>query len=495
MPRYFASLLLAIVSITIVGPTLAESAAPVDRARLRELVRAERFEELERELDAAQRDYEADWRGEDRLVGMFNSLRDPDERLTAILHRWASERPASHSARLAYGLHLKELGSVYRGSAYIQTTPRWRLQAWERYHEAARAELQAAASLTAKPSLAYAALISMSRVGIGGVDPRELLHRALAFDPYSGEVMSDFRFLLHPSWSGGRLPDNDDPWAQMAAFVEATEARLRGTPAEGIGRALRASMLIDQAVQVHGQSKQAAIGMYERAFALHPNINAAAYLAIDHCMADRCDEALALIDRAIERRPHRGDLWRQRAWILLRMNRVNDALEARRTGARLGDRDSQNELGAGYASGAWGLTRDPKQALYWYTEAASAFYAPGMIQLARAYYDGFAGAPDDDAAWRWWRRAQSFGDDQATKDIAHARANNRLPKDPALLVDPAPPKLGFRDQGDWRLLLIRELAERGYESLQRVDRTALQAVSAMALLALAAVIGLRLRRR
>ncbi len=77
--------------------------------------------------------------------------------------------------------------------------------------------------------------------------------------------------------------------------------------------------------------------------------------------------------------------------------------------ARNGDPVAQYELGLRYETGAWGVTRDEKKALYWLNKAADNGNHHAMATLAHIYAQGQLGVPrDPEKAAYWEKRAQHY---------------------------------------------------------------------------------------
>lgn len=430
-----AGLLCGLTALTA-GP--AQALPPLsDRAKerieMREWLDAGDFAAIEARLAEHQAAYEADPAGESRLDNALVAFDRPDHRLTERLYRWAGERSGSYVARLAYATHLASLGQRYRGTACLSRTPRWRREGFERFMGAAMKELEAAVGLATKSSHAHAALISIARTGIGDARPIQRLDAALKSDPFAYGPLEQYRYALHPSWIGRQ--GHNDPWGPMESFVRATDSRLAEHPArQRMVHALLANMLDNLAAWA--QDEAVKVRLLEDA-AKMGSTAAVNDLAARKWESGQREAALKMYEQTVAGAPERGSLWNVYAQALARIERGAEAGPVYARAAELGDSSAQRELGAAYARGDYGFKRDPARALYWYSESAHQGNTSGMVMLGRAYYDGFEnGKPNDNAAWRWWREAERWGDEQGTKDLAFARSNNRLPTDPALLVDP-----------------------------------------------------------
>jgi len=70
-------------------------------------------------------------------------------------------------------------------------------------------------------------------------------------------------------------------------------------------------------------------------------------------------------------------------------------------------------LGGMHFFGTQGVARDAAQARQWFTRAAQAGDAQGMMDLAQMCANAQGGPPDRDAAIRWWLAAAKAGHPQA----------------------------------------------------------------------------------
>ncbi|MGL4552060.1 MAG: caspase family protein [Gemmataceae bacterium] len=129
-----------------------------------------------------------------------------------------------------------------------------------------------------------------------------------------------------------------------------------------------------------------------------------------------------LLEEAADKGHHLARGWH--AWYQLAASRVPTSLpkarqalaevlpEVRKLVAR-GDPESQLLLGWMYGSGE-GLTRDDKEAAFWYRRAAESNGSQAQYQLGLLYESGTLVAKDEKEAARWFRRA-------AVQDLAFAQ--------------------------------------------------------------------------
>ncbi len=84
--------------------------------------------------------------------------------------------------------------------------------------------------------------------------------------------------------------------------------------------------------------------------------------------------------------------------------------------AEQGKANAQNSLGRMYGMGE-GVTRDPKQAVYWYTKAAERGNADAQNSLGRIYDNGEGVTRNPKQAVFWHTKAAEQGDESAAKAL------------------------------------------------------------------------------
>lgn len=78
--------------------------------------------------------------------------------------------------------------------------------------------------------------------------------------------------------------------------------------------------------------------------------------------------------------------------------------------AKQGNADAQCNLGVMYQTGK-GVSKDYKQAVYWFRKAAEQGHPEGQYELGQMYYWGFGsgGNMDCKKAIYWWEKAEEQG--------------------------------------------------------------------------------------
>jgi hypothetical protein len=97
--------------------------------------------------------------------------------------------------------------------------------------------------------------------------------------------------------------------------------------------------------------------------------------------------------------------------------------------AQMGDVDAQLELGLRYASGRK-TTKDPEQAVYWFSRAAEQGDATAQGLLGSAYSEGKGATQDYRKAIYWWTQSAEQGDSYSQHNLGMAYYTGKgTPKD------------------------------------------------------------------
>ena len=97
------------------------------------LLRQSRYVELDAKMNGIQGSYELGKITDERLLHEFRAFYDTDPALAARYDAWVEKMPRSYAALLARGIYLRYLGKQARGSAYIDDTPRPRIERMSTY--------------------------------------------------------------------------------------------------------------------------------------------------------------------------------------------------------------------------------------------------------------------------------------------------------------------------------------------------------------------------
>ena len=188
------------------------SLATADRLEMLELLRGERFEDLDRILTSYQVAFEQDPFKEDRVIDAYRAFQVADPSLTTPLDSWVAGHEGSYCAHLARAMHYDALGWQSRGHAYRRETNEEQIDGMNEAFQQVRAELEAALAIEQDLALAYRLLLFVDTTGGERSDNKATLERAKAATADSYWVHSAYMMHLSPRWGGSHK--------QMQTFAE-----------------------------------------------------------------------------------------------------------------------------------------------------------------------------------------------------------------------------------------------------------------------------------
>jgi hypothetical protein len=191
-------------------------------------LRQARYVELDAKMNGIQRAYELGKITDDRLLHEFRAFYDTDPALNQRYNAWIEKMPRSYSALLARGIYLRYLGKQARGGAYIDNTPRQRIELMSTYMAKAMRDYNASLTLTKKPLLTYHSIIAVTMfepvMGDDGL-ARRMLDESIRVDPRNFVVRYKYFASLQTRW-GGSLEQMLD-FEKQARAAGLSDAQLR----------------------------------------------------------------------------------------------------------------------------------------------------------------------------------------------------------------------------------------------------------------------------
>lgn len=172
-------------------------------AQVKQMVQAGRGRELDRMFDEALHAQmtEPDARG--RLDHIFiNDFGKASFDIRSTLDAWKRQSPDSAFAYAASGYEYEQMAFAARGEDYISKTPQSALDAMDRLAAQADADLKHALALNPKITPAYAAMISLGGMTLGGNYAVSAAKDGLAQDPGNFYIYSMWIWLEQPNWYG-----------------------------------------------------------------------------------------------------------------------------------------------------------------------------------------------------------------------------------------------------------------------------------------------------
>lgn len=300
------------------------------RAALIAALEGNRFDELDRILGGARRDFEANPAAEARLFWLFEAFGRTAPSWEAAFQAWEKARPGGPLALAAHAFHQAALGWEARGSAYAGKTSRDQFEAMAGHFRIAEAEALEALRLDPNLIAAYFPLIRMAR---GSSSPRlpEYVGRALAIDPVSYQIMFAYMISLEPRWGGS--------YAAMDRFAAAARIGADLNPELGILAGLsawdRGRLLYDE------ERYDSARIEFRTALEAGPFFDAHVRLGETWSRLGRSDLALGEFDEAIAVRPLDAEARVEKALLLLRLGRSEEAEAAFREVAAMDPWDDE----------------------------------------------------------------------------------------------------------------------------------------------------------
>jgi len=193
-------------SVLAVDPTIdppPETAEEAETNKLHNtLLREGNYEQLDREMNQIQFEYEQGIRDDISLLHLSYAFYDNDAGLEAKFNDWVTAYPQSYSARVARGIFLRRIARTARGTAYISETQEQQLTTMEIYLERAMDDLQESFSLTKKPLLTHYNILCVARL----LGERELgdntLKVANEIDPKNFIARYKYMGMLQTRWGG-----------------------------------------------------------------------------------------------------------------------------------------------------------------------------------------------------------------------------------------------------------------------------------------------------
>lgn len=211
-----------------VGPAPRTTA---DRAHVQQLLRDERYDELETLIDGYQRRFEADARAEGDVTIAVAAFRTADPALDPLLDRWVARDPSAPIPRMVRAQHLVGVAWQRRGSKSRAETSDAQFRGMRGALDRAVDDAQVA--IAARPTLmeAWSVLLVDAKTKPRNGSCRRIVDRALAHAPASFTVRRAHLHCLEPRWGGS--------YGAMEAFADEAEdyveenprlAHLRGLP-------------------------------------------------------------------------------------------------------------------------------------------------------------------------------------------------------------------------------------------------------------------------
>ena len=364
---------------------------------------------LERLLGAYQQAFEADASTSPKLENAFRAFGKIPRSAESTFDAWIKSQPSSYVALVARARFYTYQGLAARGTNSSSDTPEENMRTMRVFLEKAHADLQRSLPLTPKPYLSRLNLMTIARSTGDGSDEKAQYQEAVKLAPQSVELRIAHIGNLAPQW-GGSYPEMEafatesraqltDPKAasRVAARVAANrghEHNRRQDPSKALGfyheavaldASTSADLLCDRA-NVQSQLNREIEALADVKLALSKSrenktcLDQAVWLATRSADAE---EAIALLNQALEADPNNGNAFAQRGWRLQQQNKKELAFQDYLAAARLGD--GWGELMTGkYLWSGWGVKQDREEGLAWLRKAADKGHPDAKLSLKQA---------------------------------------------------------------------------------------------------------------
>ena len=295
----------------------------VDRAGLRALLAARRFDELTRHTEELQAAFEADPRNERWPQDAADAFASAEPELGALLDAWVAAHPASFAPWAARGTHRVAVGFARRGGRYAAETASSDFASMDQAMDAAAADLEKALSIEPSSMAAYRGLVAVAKTRSDAALLARARDGALARCPTCFEPRVTYLKAIPPRWGGS--------YEQMQAFAAA--APVDRNPKL---RLLPGYVALDQANLLVAEKKlDEALAVVEQAVALGEHWEFLTERGAMKKRLGRLEEALADLDRAAALRPQESVVLFDRAWTSRAMRRDEAAARDLLEGLRL----------------------------------------------------------------------------------------------------------------------------------------------------------------
>ena len=297
--------------------------AYVDRPALRSLLWHRRFEDLTRYITEIEDAFDVNPRCEQWANDTAEAFATADPSIRELLDQWVSASTGSFAPLVARGVYATHVGLTRRGGKWAADTPEGDFRSMEEAFAEAKRDLEAAIAIRPRLTVAFRNLIRIAANTGARTEQRHLVERAAEACPTCFLPRGTFLVFSTPRWAGS--------YEAMTAFASAADhssnPRLRW---------LQGYVDHDRADTARrNKDYPAAEAAIERALALGEY-----WLFLDQrskLRADRGDNvgALADLDRAIVVRPDEPGLLFQRATLLAKVKRWEEAADPLLAGLRV----------------------------------------------------------------------------------------------------------------------------------------------------------------
>jgi hypothetical protein len=286
----------------------------VDRAALRSLLQHRCFVELSGVVEWLQDEFEADSTKEFWPGAAAEALGTGEVSQRPLLDAWVEASPGSFAPVLARGTHWVSNAFLRRGGRWANETSDEDMRSMEEAAASGLVDLERAVALRPKLVAAMRGQLNALMVSSGGRQRMEaVVERALSVCPRCFQIRATYLTSLEPRWGGSHRA--------MAAFIASHPNRKNPRL-----RLLPGYIDLDRARTLRGEKDAAgALAAVERALARGESWEFLLERARIHRGQKELEAALSDLTQAAALRPGIADVIYERADILLRLRRWEEA--------------------------------------------------------------------------------------------------------------------------------------------------------------------------
>jgi len=368
------------------------SAAPGGPLETQRLLRARDFATLTRQFETKQARLEQDVRREDELATTLSAFGVADPALTPLLDEWVVAQPEAWPPRLARARHRIAVAWERRGAKLAKETSDEQFAGMQQSLDAVIADAREALQRNSKLTEAYRLLIRAAQAHGDQRACVRLAELGIAVAPASLRVRSALAQCLLPRWGGS--------YDAVSAVAREAQTHVRENPALA---ALLGCVDWDRGFLARSETRyDEAVALFTRALAAGEDFQFYEDRADTYLRQKRYTEALADAARALVLAPEASGILVTRAWILVGLERYQDALGDVRLASEIDPtsdalarfRQQQGETAVSQAYQLLETTKDVPGAIARYTWAIE--MAPGNAEAV--YWRGRAYLKQNDRA-------------------------------------------------------------------------------------------------
>lgn len=285
--------------------------------KCRDLLRGERFNELNQLLAKLESETEQDIANEARLFLAYRAFDGKDASIAENLNKWITATPESYQPYLAranfnYGMAWKA-----RGTKWASETKKEQFDEMNRYFGLVSRDLEVAIQKNDKMMVTYAMLIRMLKTSSQKEAMLKVINAAVEKNPASYEVRRAFIYSITPRWSGSLK--------MMDSFAKYSQNELGKNPRI---RWLLGAPYIEQGdLQAHDNAYSKAIESYTKALNAGENHVFYGRRGEAYYRSEQYPKAVVDLTRAIELYPEEYEYYRWRSKSYLELGDVERALD------------------------------------------------------------------------------------------------------------------------------------------------------------------------